>query len=349
MIRDMLILGIESSCDETAVALIERGENNRVLAEYIKSQIPLHAKFGGVVPEIASRSHYETIDLLLKKLIEDARIDLSDIDLIAATQGPGLIGSLLIGFMFAKTLAYSLKKPFVPVNHIDAHLDAVEIESDPVKFPALGLVVSGGHTSLYFMENKFDRQVVAKTRDDAIGEVMDKVAKFFCLGYPGGPILDQLSVYEKPKRFKFSTPKMSDGSMDFSFSGYKTSIIRQAQNFGINQFHPDFPIFISDFSHAILDYVITQIDFFSQKHNPSTVIISGGVSRNTLLRVKALSFFPLKNLFVRFPKPDYCTDNAAMVAWRAYDVFQKTPTFNYNNFCLTPYSRSLPNSSNRHR
>lgn len=345
----MFILGIESSCDETAIALIERGKRNRVIAEIIKSQIPLHAKFGGVVPEIASRSHYEAIDQLLVALIQESGMDLTKVDLIAATQGPGLIGSLLIGFMFAKTLAYTFNKPLIPVNHIDAHLDAVGIEADPVTFPALGLVVSGGHTSLYFMKNPYERYVLAKTRDDAVGEVMDKVAKYFELGYPGGPILDQLTGPNKSNQFTFSTPKMSDGSMDFSFSGYKTAVLRQAQKFGIDKGHTDFPLFITSLSHALVDYIIAQIEYFNQKYSPSSIIISGGVSRNTLLRIKSNSFFSVRGRTVRFPKPQYCTDNAAMVAWRAYDVFCENPKGTYKNFRLTPFSRALPNSSPRYR
>jgi N6-L-threonylcarbamoyladenine synthase len=345
----MLVLGIESSCDETAIALIERGHRNCVIAECIKSQIPLHTGYGGVVPEIASRSHFETVDGLLNELLNESRLDLKDIDMVSATQGPGLIGSLLIGFMFGKTLAYTIKKPFVPVNHIDAHLDAVAIESEPVRFPALGLVVSGGHTTLYLMNNRYERMVLSKTRDDAVGEVMDKVSKYFGLGYPGGPILDRLTDLETAETKLFSTPKMSDGSMDFSFSGYKTAVMRHAQKRKLDKNHPEFRGFITSFCHDVVDYLISMIDHFARIHLPQTIIISGGVSRNSLLRHKAASFFSDQKVIVRFPSPQYCTDNASMVAWRAYDLFTTFPERDYFQYNLTPFSRVSPNRTSKHR
>lgn len=345
----MIILGIESSCDETALSLIERGERNRVLAEQIKSQIPLHRSFGGVVPEIASRSHFEAIDLLLRKVLADSGLSLSDIDLIASTQGPGLIGSLLIGFMFGKTLAFSTGKPFIPVNHIDAHLDAVSIEKSAPEHPALGLVVSGGHTSLYYIRNHFERNLLAKTRDDAVGEVMDKVAKYFTLGYPGGPILDQLASEGKPGGYLFSTPKMSDGSMDFSFSGYKTAAMRIAERHEIDLQHPEFKNFISSFIHALVDYLILQIDSFASRLSPASILISGGVSRNTILRAKATAFFQKKAIPLYFPEPEYCTDNATMVAWRAYEKYRSFPDENYLRYDANPYSRSIEKTQRNHR
>lgn len=345
----MIILGIESSCDETALSLIERGKNDRVLAERIKSQIPLHRSFGGVVPEIASRSHFEVIDLLLKEVLNESSLSLDQIDLIASTQGPGLIGSLLIGFMFGKTLAFSKAKPFIPVNHIDAHLDAAFIDNPPPEFPALGLVVSGGHTSLYSVTNRFDRILLAKTRDDAVGEVMDKVAKFFNLGYPGGPILDQLASQGEPGQYIFTVPKMSDGSMDFSFSGYKTAAMRIAETHGISCSHPEFVHFISSFTHALIDYLISQIDYFSTQVSPASILISGGVSRNTILRSKATEYFQKKNIPVFFPKPRYCTDNATMIAWRAYDLFQSFSDTDYYQYDSNPFSRSTKKTNRKQR
>lgn len=345
----MIVLGIESSCDETAVALVERGRTNRVIAEQIKTQIPLHCAFGGVVPEIASRSHFEVIDKMTIDLLQDVKLDQKEIDLVSATQGPGLIGSLLIGFMFAKTLALALNKPFVPIDHIDAHLDAAWIDAEAIAFPALGLVVSGGHTSLYFVKNRFERRLLAKTRDDAVGEIMDKVAKFFGLGYPGGPILDQISSQGRPGKYFFSTPKMSDGSMDFSFSGYKTAVIRNAQLHEINQNHPDFNDYISCFSHAIVEYLIKKIDHFASIYSPETILVCGGVSRNTLLRAQVSEYFTKKGLSVRFPLPRYCTDNAAMVAWRAFDLYQSQPEQNFFQYNLTPFSRASKSSTTKHR
>ena len=188
----MLVLGIESSCDETAVAVVERGEQNAVLAEAIKSQVDLHAPYGGIVPEIAARTHYEAIDRLCRQALRQAGIGIDDIELLAVTLGPGLVGSLLIGLAFAKGLAMVHELPLVAVDHIAAHIEAPFISHAAIAYPLLALVVSGGHTSLFYQEEKFSGRVIAKTRDDAAGEVMDKVAKHFDLGYPGGPLLDSL-------------------------------------------------------------------------------------------------------------------------------------------------------------
>jgi N6-L-threonylcarbamoyladenine synthase len=229
----LLILGIESSCDETAVAVVERGDRNAVLAEQIKSQITLHAPYGGIVPEIAARTHYEAIDLLTGKALRRAKVNIEDIDLLALTQGPGLIGSLLIGLAFAKGLALTQRIPLISVDHIAAHIEAPFITQKEIAYPLVALVVSGGHTSLFHLNEKFASQMIAKTRDDAAGEIMDKIAKHFGLGYPGGPLLDRLFQKGDPTRFTFRMPRMSDGGDDFSFSGYKSAVLRQAQNLKI--------------------------------------------------------------------------------------------------------------------
>src|SRR5512136_46465 len=209
----MLILGIESSCDETAAALVRDGTH--VLSSVVASQIKTHRSYGGVVPELASREHLKNIGYVVHKAFRDAAAHYDDIDGIAVTQGPGLIGSLLVGLSFAKAMAFALKKPIVPVNHIEGHIYSALIEPAEVRYPLLALAVSGGHTSLIFSSEPEAYLPVGRTRDDAAGEALDKLAKFLGLGYPGGPVIDRLAQEGDPRRFAFSIPKISDGSLDF--------------------------------------------------------------------------------------------------------------------------------------
>ncbi len=337
----MLILGIESSCDETAVALVERGDNNRVICEKVKSQIPLHKKYGGVVPEIASRSHYETIDKLMKEVLSEYETDIADIDLISVTQGPGLIGSLLIGLSFAKGFAYVSGIPLVGVDHIQAHIESPFItHGNSINYPLIALVVSGGHTSIFLQNSKFDTEVIASTRDDAAGEIMDKVAKFLDLGYPGGPILDKLYREGNSSKYKFTIPRMSDGSGDFSFSGYKAAALRLVENNSIKEGMTEFNDLISSFMKGVTDYLILKLKDGIEKFRPESVIISGGVSRNSLLREKAVSQLEKKDRKIFLPEPQYCTDNAAMIAWLGYEKFIRFPELNYFDKYLNSYSRS---------
>ncbi len=343
----MYILGIESSCDETAVAVIEREEQNRVLHEQIKSQIPLHAKYGGVVPEIASRNHYEVIDLLTQTALENAGLSIHDIHLIALTLGPGLMGSLLVGLSFAKSLAFANKIPLAAVDHILAHIESAFIDHPDIQYPLVALIVSGGHTTIFYQESKFETEVISKTRDDAAGEVMDKVAKFYNLGYPGGPILDKLSQNANRKRFHFTFPKMSDGSDDFSFSGYKTAAIRHPEiaNKNIPVDDPLFKDFIASFLDSIADYLLSKTRAAVEKTKPKSLIAAGGVSRNSLLREKFTAAF--KDSAVKFylSSPAYCTDNASMVAWLGYEKFRQFPMINYFDHRINSYSRALFKSS----
>ena len=337
----MLVLGIESSCDETAVALVERGEKNRIICEKIKSQIPLHKKYGGVVPEIASRSHYETIDKLMKEVLSESGTDISSIDLIAVTQGPGLIGSLLIGLSFAKGLSYTSGIPLIGIDHIQAHIESPFITyGKEIKYPLIALVVSGGHTTIFHQRSKFESEVFTTTRDDAAGEVMDKVAKFLDLGYPGGPILDKLYPDGDNTRYKFTIPKMSDGSGDFSFSGYKTAALRFFERNSIKPDTPDFKDLISSFMNSITDYLILKLKKGVGEFDPESIIIAGGVSRNSLLREKAIAEFRKGSKRVFLPEGEYCTDNATMIAWLGYEKFMKFPEGNYFDRSINSYSRS---------
>ena len=345
----MYILGIESSCDETAASVIERGERNRVLSAVIKSQIPLHAKYGGVVPEIASRSHYESIDKLVDNALRTARLTINDLDLMAVTQGPGLIGSLLIGLSFATGLAFRYNIPIVPVDHIEAHLESPFITNQDIQYPLLALVVSGGHTTLFYRENKFKGHILAKTRDDAAGEVMDKIAKYFELGYPGGPILDKLYSKGDPKAFPFTIPKMSDGSDDFSFSGYKTAVIRHAQAHGIQKETQPFYDLLSSFQNAVVSYLLKKTKSYAEELKPKSILIAGGVSRNTQLRQTFSETFASGDTKFYMAEPDFCTDNATMIAWLGYEKFMTFKDKSYFDPYLNSYSRAQFKKPKRHR
>jgi N6-L-threonylcarbamoyladenine synthase len=345
----LYILGIESSCDETAVAVVERGETNLVRAEAIKSQIDLHAPFGGIVPEIAARTHYEVIDRLCRQALRQADIELDEIEMLAVTLGPGLVGSLLIGLAFAKGLALVHELPLVAVDHIAAHVEAPFISHGNIAYPLLALVVSGGHTSLFYQQDKFNGRVIAKTRDDAAGEVMDKVAKHFGLGYPGGPLLDNLYAKGDAKRFQFTRPRMSDGSDDFSFSGYKSALLRQAQELGATPGSRDFYDLLASFLSALVDYLLAKTLEAAGKLPVRSLIVSGGVSRNTLLRRRFADACAAAGLPLYLPEPRYCTDNAAMIAWLGYEKYLAYPNMNYYDLYLNSYSRALFRESRRHR
>jgi N6-L-threonylcarbamoyladenine synthase len=342
-------LGIESSCDETAVAVIERGDQNAVLAETIKSQIDLHAPYGGIVPEIAARTHYEVIDLLARQALEQAKIGIKDIELLALTLGPGLVGSLLIGLAFAKGLAWVHKLPLVAVDHIEAHIEAPFISHSEIAYPLLALVVSGGHTSLFYLEEKFKSRVMAKTRDDAAGEVMDKIAKHFALGYPGGPLLDDLYEKGDPKRFPFTRPRMSDGSNDFSFSGYKSAVLRLAQEQDIRPGSRDFFDLLASFLGSLVDYLVSKTLDAAASASVRSLVVSGGVSRNSLLRRRFHNECAGLGLPLYLAEPRYCTDNAAMIAWLGYEKYLAYPNMNYYDLYLNSYSRATFRDSRRHR
>ena len=320
----MLILGIESSCDETAFSLVERhGAEGRVLTEEIKSQIDLHARFGGVVPEIASRSHFEALDLLEQSLQEHGAHPLQDIDLIAVTRGPGLIGSLLIGLSYAKGLAFALRRPLVGVDHVEAHIAAAFIEHPPLTEPYLSLVISGGHTALFLHPEGGGIRLLARTRDDAVGEAFDKAARFFGLPYPGGPILDTLWPEGDLNRFSFTVPRIRDNSPDLSFSGYKTGLMQVARREGITREHPAFHDLVASYMCSVVDYLASHVSRHLEETGARGLVVAGGVSRNRLLRERFLNRFPALGVETVFPAPRYCTDNAAMVAWRGYECFER--------------------------
>lgn len=345
----MYILGIESSCDETAVAVIERENRDRVIDEQIKSQIPLHAKYGGIVPEIASRNHYEVIDHLTVLALKNAGLHIGDIELISLTQGPGLMGSLLIGLSYAKGLSYANHIPLVGVDHIQAHIESAFIDNPGITYPLVSLVVSGGHTTLFHMKDKFAGEIIAKTRDDAVGEVLDKTAKFFGLGYPGGPVLDKIQKGGDRKRYSFTFPRMSDGSNDFSFSGYKTAAIRHPEGKHLEPGSSEFKDFIASFMNSMTDYLLKKTTDAVASTGASSLIVAGGVSRNTMLREKFTAAFEHSETRLYLTSPAYCTDNAAMVAWLGYETFKTFPGENYFDDHLNSYSRALFKKGEKHR
>jgi N6-L-threonylcarbamoyladenine synthase len=321
----MLVLGIESSCDETAAALVEDG--HRVLSNVVASQVKTHRSFGGVVPELASREHLRNIGYVVRQAFRDAGKTQDDIDGIAVTQGPGLIGSLLVGVSFAKAMAFSVGKPLVPVNHIEGHIFSAFIENPGIEYPLLALAVSGGHTSLIYSPKPGEYQSIGRTRDDAAGEALDKVAKFLGLGYPGGPIIDRLSKDGDPDRFPFSIPKISDGSLDFSFSGFKTAALRHIQLAGIRPRRSGGRVtkaildLIASYQRAIIETLIRQTKRAQSKLQPRSIVLVGGVACNSHLRSafkKAFEEDPQTRaaapVQVYYPSPIFTTDNAAMIA-----------------------------------
>lgn len=316
----MFILGVETSCDETSAAVVDG--RLRILSNVVLSQDEIHAPFGGVVPELASRQHIRSIGYVIEESLRRAGISLEDIGLFAATQGPGLIGSLLVGISFVKGLAFYHDKPLIPVDHLEAHIHAVFLENRSVPFPCLALLVSGGHTSLFFMEKKFHYRLIGRTRDDAAGEALDKVAKFLDLGYPGGPVIDRMSEQGNPRKFKFSLPRMTDKSLDFSFSGLKTAALKTIRQKRLTKEHPEIVDFLASFETAVIRALLSNMNRAVKKHQPGALILCGGVARNKKLRSSFTEMARKMHFSSFIPSPELCTDNAAMVAALAAEKFK---------------------------
>jgi len=326
----MLILGIESSCDETAAAVVRDGRE--ILSSVIASQIELHKPWGGVVPELASREHLEKIEPIVTEALERASASLSDIDALAVTQGPGLIGSLLVGVCYAKSLAYSLGIPFIGVNHIEGHVYSVAFENPAVEYPALALVVSGGHTNIFHVPREGSYKVVSRTRDDAAGEAFDKVAKMLGLGYPGGPIIEKLAKEGDASKVKFTQAKISDGRPDLSFSGLKTAVARYVRENSIeplaNGDAPTQPIkdLAASFQAAVVKALVGTLEKLAIELQPKTLIVAGGVACNLALRTAAEITAKRLGMPVYFPSKHLSTDNAAMIAAAGYSHLKNGET-----------------------
>jgi N6-L-threonylcarbamoyladenine synthase len=314
----MLVLGIETSCDETAAALVRHGRE--ILSSVISSQVPVHKRFGGVVPELASREHLDKIVPVVNDAFERADITPRDVDGIAVTVGPGLVGSLLVGVSYAKAMAYALNKPFVGVNHIEGHIYSVAFENPPIEYPAEALIVSGGHTNIFFIPEPGKYKVLSRTRDDAAGEAFDKVAKMLGLGYPGGPIIERLAREGDPHAVPFSLPRMGDGLPDFSFSGLKTAVTKHVRESGLkpveNGGEPSQAIkdLAASFQHTVVQSLVKTMERVAEENYPKTLIIAGGVACNGKLREVAKEMATRLDLPVYFPSPHLSTDNAAMIA-----------------------------------
>ncbi len=313
-----LILGIESSCDETAVAIIKDGKE--VLANIVATQIDTHKKFGGVIPEIASRIHVENITYVINEALEKANITMEKIDGIAVTKGPGLIGSLHVGVIAAKTLAWMYNKPLVPVHHIAGHIYANELITD-LKFPLLSLVVSGGHTELVYMKNHYHFEVLSTTQDDAIGEAYDKVAKVMGLPYPGGPQIDKLAKLGKKT---YDLPKVKiENPFDFSFSGIKSGVLQLIARLNRNNEELNQADLACSFQETVLDELIKRVDLALKTYDIKHIVLAGGVAANSRLREKMEQFMADKSQELTIPPLYCCTDNAAMIAIAgqfAYDL-----------------------------
>ncbi len=314
----MLVLGIETSCDETAAAVIRDGRE--IVSSVISSQIKTHEKFGGVVPELASREHLDKIVPIVIEALSRAQVTQEQIDGIAVTNGPGLVGSLLVGVSYAKAMAYALNKPLVGVNHIEGHIYSVCFENPPVEYPALALIVSGGHTNLFFVPQPGKYKVVGRTRDDAAGEAFDKVAKLLGLGYPGGPIIERLAREGNPKAVKFATPRMGDNRPDFSFSGLKTAVQKYVRESGLqpvtNGAPPSQAVkdLAASFQSTVVRSLVATTEKVAKEYYPKTLIVAGGVACNGALRESCRAAAERLGIPVYFPSPHLSTDNAAMIA-----------------------------------
>jgi N6-L-threonylcarbamoyladenine synthase len=308
----MIVLGIESSCDDTSAAVVKDGK--KILSNVVSSQIDFHKKYGGVVPEIASRKHVESILPVIKEALESAKLTLDDIEGIAVTRGPGLVGSLLIGISVAKSISYVKKLPLIGINHIEGHLNAIFLEEEDVQFPFIGLVVSGGHTNLYLVKAIGNYTFLGQTRDDAAGEAFDKVAKLLGLGYPGGVIIDKMAKEGNASAIKFPRAMLSNDSLDFSFSGVKTAVLHYVKRQGGEISNNHIKDIVASFQEAVVDVLVTKLLKAARQHEVDRVVLAGGVAANTRLREKLLAQSEEENVRVSVPSPQLCTDNAAMIA-----------------------------------
>ncbi len=345
----MQILGIETSCDETAAAVVASGE--AILSSVVASQLATHGRYGGVVPELASREHLRAIVPVVRAALEEAGTRYADLDAIAVTQGPGLVGSLLVGLTFAKSLSFALARPLVAVNHLEGHIHAVLVEARrsgrPVDFPALALVVSGGHTHMYEVTAGLGYRLLGRTRDDAAGEAFDKVAKLLGFTYPGGPVIDRLAPYGNPRAVRFTLARMKGNPLDFSFSGLKTAVLRWYEQHELDEevarrrklvaavgrptvaqwleVTPQRTLdLIASFQWTVVEELLRRAAEAAEQCGARSIIITGGVASNSSLRREAASArLPLP---VHFPTPHLATDNAAMIAAAAFAKLSRGET-----------------------
>jgi N6-L-threonylcarbamoyladenine synthase len=314
MTKKDYILGIDTSCDDTSMALL-RISTKKVVASVISSQIKLHAKFGGIMPELASRAHMENLHAVFKQVLLEAGIQASDLGMIAVTKTPGLMGCLLVGTSFAQGLAYRLGIPLQGVNHLEAHLFSPFIGKDPV-YPFLGLVVSGGHTSFYRAEAADDIKILGQTVDDAAGEAFDKCAKMMGLGYPGGPVVDKRAKQGNDEAYKFVVAKVKMGAQYLSFSGLKTQAHYHVQNMDLSN-EQSIDDMCASLQKGIVAALTQKMNYFIEQGEYSCFVIGGGVAMNSLLRERMQNIEASTGLSCKIAAPEYCTDNGAMIAYVA--------------------------------
>jgi len=315
--KDTYIMAFESSCDETSVSIIKNGYKE--IATVVLSQMDIHAQYGGVVPEIASRHHVENITMVIEECLTKANMKIEEVDAIAVTYGPGLIGSLLIGMQAAKTIAYLYNKPLVPVHHIAGHIYANNLV-EPMKFPLIALVVSGGHTELILMKEDYSFEKIGGTLDDAVGEAYDKVARVINLPYPGGPLVDRLA-FEGKDTYELPTP-LDDDSYNFSFSGLKSAVINLVHNEWQRGNMINNANLACSYQTRVVNILVKKTIRAMKEYNVNNLIVAGGVSANKGLRAKLTSVCEKEGYHLVFPQMKYCTDNAAMIGAAGYYAYK---------------------------
>jgi N6-L-threonylcarbamoyladenine synthase len=316
---DVKILAIESSCDETSAAVVRNGRE--VLSNVIYSQVDVHELYGGVVPEIASRNHIKKVSQIIDSALEEANLTLAQIDAVATTYGPGLVGALLVGMSTAKSLSYALDKPLVPVNHIEGHICSNFIEHPNLEPPLLALVVSGGHTHLVLMRDYCDFEVLGKTRDDASGEAFDKVARILGLGYPGGPKIDEWAKKGDKDAISFKRTLLEEGTLDFSFSGIKSAVLNYINSCKMKGIDVNKADVAASFQSAVIDVLVLKTLQAVEATGIDKVVLAGGVAANSLLRSELEKALGAKGVKFYYPSMELCTDNAAMIGCSGYYNF----------------------------
>lgn len=318
----MIILGIDTSCDDTCAAIVEDGK--RVLSNVVNSQVTIHHQYGGVVPELASREHIRNIVPIVGEALRKSYLTHKDIDAVAVTKGPGLVGALLVGIYFAKALSYANRIPLIGVNHLEGHILSIFLENRFPPFPFLALTVSGGHTNIYYVRDFGDYTILGQTLDDAAGEAFDKIAKLLKLGYPGGPVIEKLASQGRPEAIDFPRAYLSKNSLDFSFSGLKTAValyVKKWREHSAEENKIKIADIAASFQAAVVDVLVDKVIAATTQVEVTSVLLAGGVARNNYLRVQLEEMMSKRGIELYIPSPELCTDNGAMIAAAGYHRF----------------------------